>query len=163
MFSFSLVYQSAWVDSGQEGGMGWWMDRRMEGGWVQSSPPLALLCCHLLPHSRPEVVGVLLTCNPSHCLAAGSRVTCQSFWHESALTPADLSYFSQSVNRAWDHGPLANKKKIYYKTPSSHSPPPTHPKLLNVVKWPTRAGIWLDIFFFGGITSIKCEMTIRLF
>lgn len=103
------ISQPEWMAARR--GMGWWMDGGMEGGWAQSSPPLALLRCHLLPHSRPEVVGVLLTCNPSHCLAAGSRVTCHSVWHESALTPADLSYFTQSVNTARVHGPLAKTKQ----------------------------------------------------
>ena len=96
------ISQPEWTGPGG-GGMGWWMDGGMVGGGgvcVRSSQPPALLCCHLLPHSRPEVVGVLLTCNPSHCLAAGSRVTCHSLWRESALTPADLSYFSPSVNTA---------------------------------------------------------------
>lgn len=36
------------------------------------------LCCHALALSRPEVVGVLLTCNPSPCLAAGFQVSCHS-------------------------------------------------------------------------------------
>lgn len=102
----SVCLSGYWPRGGRVDG---WMEGW--GGWAQGSPPLALLCCHLLPHSRPEVVGVLLTCNPSHCLAAGSRVTRHSKWHESALTPADLSHFSHSVNRAWVHGPLAGKKK----------------------------------------------------
>lgn len=103
----SSISQCEWMVAKR--GMGWWIDGELEGG----TPPFALFYSHLLPHSRPEVVGVLLTCNPSQCLAAGSWVTCHSVWHESALTPADLSCFSKPVNRAWVCGPQAKEKLKY--------------------------------------------------
>lgn len=147
---------------GQEG------DGLMDGWWVGSGDsPLALLCSQLLPHSRPEVVGILLTCNPSHCLAASSWVTCHSLWHESALMPADLSCFAKSVNRTWVHGPQA---KWTLNTPP-HPPPTLCPKTTGCCQMTQksvvrhvcvcvrgRRGEGVDVC---DITQINCEMTIK--
>ena len=80
----SSISQPEWMVARRPGwaeSVDGWMEGLGKGrGGVKSSALhlLPSLRCHLLPRGGPEVVGVLLTRNPSQRLAAGSRVTCHS-------------------------------------------------------------------------------------